>query len=116
MKSKSVSVLYLVIILSLGLTVVQNNFAQQQYELRKEKQTNLGLYVTSKEAYEMWKADPDKVKILDVRTLEEYIYIGHAPMAWNIPVYFQSHNWDESKKHFSMRSNPDFMKHINQVF
>ena len=116
MKSKSGSVLYLVLILSLCLTVSQNILAQQQSELPKEKQTKLGLYLTSKEAYEMWKADPDKIKILDVRTLEEYIYIGHAPMAWNIPVFFQSHNWDESKKHFSMSPNPDFMKHINEVF
>lgn len=116
MEYKSVSVLNFVLILSLSLTVAQNNFAQQQYELPKEKQTYLGLYVTSKEAYEMWKADPEKIKILDVRTLEEYIYIGHAPMAWNIPVFFQSHNWDESKKHFSMIPNPDFIKHITEVF
>ncbi len=34
----------------------------------KGKQTVLGLYVTAKEAYEKWKADAEKVKILDVRT------------------------------------------------
>ena len=27
----------------------------------KGKQTELGLYVTAKEAYEKWKADPEKV-------------------------------------------------------
>ncbi len=55
--------------------------------LPKEKQTTLELYVTAKEAYDMWKANPDKVKILDVRTQDEYIYIGHAAMAWNIPLF-----------------------------
>ena len=54
-------------------------------ELPKEKQTTLGLYLTAKEAYEKWKATPETVKILDVRTTEEYLFIGHAEMAWNIP-------------------------------
>jgi hypothetical protein len=47
--------------------------------------TVLGLYVTPREAYEMWMADPDGVNILDVRSFEEYIFVGHAEMARNIP-------------------------------
>ena len=43
----------------------------------KGKQTALGLYVTAKEAYEKWKAEPEKVKIIDVRTPEEYLFVGH---------------------------------------
>jgi hypothetical protein len=39
----------------------------------KEKQTSLGLYLTAREAYEKWKADPKQVKILDVRTPEEFL-------------------------------------------
>ena len=35
------------------------------------KQTVLGLCVTAKEAYEQWKAAPDKVEIIDVRTPEQ---------------------------------------------
>ena len=50
----------------------------------------LGLYVTAKEAYEKWKAEPDKVKIIDVRTPEEYLFVGHPTMAWKIPVPSQS--------------------------
>jgi hypothetical protein len=33
-----------------------------------QKQTALGFYLTAREAYEMWKADPDNVMIVDVRT------------------------------------------------
>ena len=33
----------------------------------REEADGLGLYVTAQEAYEMWKAAPDEVKILDVR-------------------------------------------------
>ncbi|MEI6854211.1 MAG: cobalamin-dependent protein, partial [Bacteroidota bacterium] len=42
--------------------------------LPKEKQTVLGLYVTAKEAYEKWQAEPEKVKIIDVRTPEEFLF------------------------------------------
>lgn len=85
-------------------------------ELPKEKQTTLGLYVTAKEAYEKWKSNPDGVSILDVRTPDEYINIGHAAMAWNIPAFLQTYQWDESKKHFAITPNPDFMSHVKQVF
>ena len=43
----------------------------------ENKQTTLGLYVTAAEAYQMWKVDPERVKIIDVRTPEEYAFIGH---------------------------------------
>ncbi len=85
-------------------------------ELPKEKQTMPGLYVTSKEAYDKWKADPDKVKILDVRTQEEYLFIGHPAIAWNIPIFFQSYDWDAEKKHFPMKPNPDFLQKIKEMF
>ena len=51
----------------------------------RAKQTTLGLYVTAAQAYEMWKAAPDKIKIIDVRTPEEFA-AGHIPGAINIPV------------------------------
>ena len=54
-------------------------------QLPKMKQTTLGLYVTAAQAYEMWKASPDKVKVIDVRTPEEFAFVGHPEMAWNIP-------------------------------
>ena len=41
--------------------------SQSSHEVPEKKQTSLGLYVTAQEAYEMWKAAPDEVKILDVR-------------------------------------------------
>ena len=50
--------------------------------------TSLGLYITPQEAYAMWEADPEGVNILDVRTFEEYIFVGHLEMARNIPLVF----------------------------
>lgn len=84
-------------------------------EIPKGKQTTLGLYVTAEEAWEKWNAAPDSVTVLDVRTLEEYIFVGHATMAWNIPVYFQTHEWDAERGRFLMQPNPDFVSQVKQV-
>ena len=84
-------------------------------ELPKAKQTSLGLYVTAAEAYDKWLAAPDAVKVFDVRTLEEYIYVGHAPMAWNIPLLFQTHEWNAEKGYFDFHPNPDFLSQAKEV-
>jgi len=84
--------------------------------LPKEKQTKLGLYVTSEEAYAMWKESPERVKVLDVRTLDEYINIGHAEMACNIPAFLQTYEWDDEKKYFTYKMNKDFPKQIKEVY
>ena len=58
------------------------------HQVPEAKLTSIGLYVTAREAYEMWQADPERVKVLDVRMVEEYVFLGHAAMAVNIPVAF----------------------------
>ena len=75
----------------------------------------LGLYVTAKEAYEKWKAEPDKVKIIDVRTPEEYLFVGHPTMAWKIPVATQSYKWDAEKKKYPMTPLLDFPSRVSEV-
>jgi rhodanese-related sulfurtransferase len=79
------------------------------------KKTVLGLYVTAKEAYEQWRAAPERVILLDVRTPEECLFVGHAPMAWKIPVAAQSYEWDAEKKQFPMRPLPDFVARVRTV-
>ncbi len=81
----------------------------------KEKQTALGLYVTAKEAYQQWQAAPEKVKIIDVRTPEEYLFVGHPTMAWKIPVAVQIYEWDADKARFPMKPLPDFVSRVNEV-
>jgi rhodanese-related sulfurtransferase len=84
-------------------------------KLPEGKQTTLGLYVTAKESYEKWKADPDRVKILDVRTPEEYLFVGHPTMAWKIPVAVQLYDWDAEKKKFPMKPLLDFVSRVSEV-
>jgi len=89
--------------------------ANQIAKLPKDKQTALGLYLTAKEAYEKWKAEPDKVKIIDVRTPEEYLFVGHPTMAWKIPVAIQIYEWDSKEKKFPMKPLPDFASRCSEV-
>lgn len=57
-------------------------------QLPEGKQTTLGLYVTAAQAYEMWTAAPDEVEVIDVRTPEEFAFVGHPEMVLNIPLAF----------------------------
>jgi rhodanese-related sulfurtransferase len=79
------------------------------------RQTSLGLYVTAKEAYDMCQADPE-LEILDVRTPEEYVFVGHAPMAVNIPFAFLAYVWDDEKKGFPWELNPEFVELVRERF
>ena len=91
------------------MTAHEDATAPPAHNVPEKKRTALGLYVTSAEAYEMWKADPDRVTIVDVRTPEEYIFVGHAPMARNIPIGFITYQWDAEKDEPAFVVNSEFM-------
>ena len=84
-------------------------------KLPREKETTLGLYVTAREAFEKWKADPEKVSIIDVRTPEEYLFVGHPTMAWKIPIAAQSYEWDSAKSQYPMSLHTDFVARVSEV-
>jgi len=83
--------------------------------LPKDKQTKLGLYVTAQEAYEMWRAAPDSVKVIDVRVPEEYAFVGHAEMAWNIPVAFITYHRKAGRFEHAVKPNPHFVTDVKKV-
>jgi rhodanese-related sulfurtransferase len=72
--------------------------------------------VTAKEAHKMWLADKDNIKILDVRTPEEYVFIGHAPMAQNIPFQLFNYKMAVRNKGPLMKTNPNFIAEVGQKF
>jgi rhodanese-related sulfurtransferase len=84
-------------------------------DLPKEKQTVLGLYVTAREAWERCQAEPEKVKLIDVRTPEELLFVGHPATAWKIPVGAQTYEWDAAKGQFPMKLLPDFVARVKEV-
>ncbi|MGA2884079.1 MAG: rhodanese-like domain-containing protein [Halobacteriota archaeon] len=89
--------------------------SKSNHQVPEKKQTSLGLYVTAKEAYEMWKTGPERVNILDVRTPEEYVFVGHAAMARNLPLVFVKHQWDPANNEFVVEPNPDFISRVKDL-
>lgn len=89
---------------------------QSSLEVPEKKRTTLGHYVTAEEAYKMWKSKPEKVHILDVRTPEEYVFVGHAEMARNIPLLFVKHEWNHETNQFAVEPNPDFIAEVKRLF
>ena len=84
-------------------------------ELPKAKQTTPGLYVNAMQAYEMWKDRPQRVKIIDVRTPEEYAFIGHPKDAWNIPVAFVTYNRKNGITEYGPKQNTDFVDEVKNI-
>ena len=83
-------------------------------QLSKGKQTTLGLYLTAAQAYDMWKASPDKVKLIDVRTPEEFAFVGHADKAWNIPYAFVTYQRRDGRTDYGPRLNADFVAEVKR--
>ena len=90
-------------------------------EIPDSNKTALGLYVMPKEAYAMWQENPKEVHILDVRTFEEYTFVGHLEMAKNIPFIFPK--YDPKGPSLPGRPpgcygeiNPDFLVSVKEFF
>ena len=103
MKKRVLSVL---ITACLIFSIAHMALAEGKEPYQKAKQTVLGKYVTAREAYEKWKANPETVNIVDVRTVGEYVYVGHTPMALNIPSML--YKWDPVQGKMLKTENPKF--------
>ena len=69
----------------------------------------------------MWEANPESVHILDVRTFEEYTFVGHLEMAKNIPFVFPRYDPDGPSLPGRPpgcygETNPDFLPSVNEFF
>jgi len=99
----------------MGILTEELDMTDAYANLPKGKQTVLGLYVTAKEAYEKWQASPDSVKIIDVRVPEEYAFVGHPEMAWNIPVAIITYHRKDGKFEYEVEVNPLFVDDVKKV-
>lgn len=106
-----------VLMAGLGLSSVAKADEANSMKLHppENKQTSLGLYVTAHEAYEIWKADPERVKIIDVRTPEEYAFVGHPDHAWNIPLAFVTYQRENGVTKYGPKWNPDFVDEVKKI-
>ena len=63
----------------------------------------------------MWKAAPDTVKVIDVRTPEEYAFVGHPEMAWNVPLSFVSYEKKNGKFTYGPQTNAAFVAQVREL-
>ena len=89
--------------------------APEAQQIPERKQTTLGLYMSAAQAYEQWKAAPEKVTIIDVRTPEEYAFVGHPEMAWNIPFAFVTYQRKDGKTEYGPKMNADFVEQVKEL-
>jgi rhodanese-related sulfurtransferase len=82
MKTVAITTLLAAVLLTTNLLAM----GVDEVSLPQSKRTSLGLYVTAADAYEKWRADPAKVKMIDVRTPQEFRMIGVPEMAAKVPL------------------------------
>ncbi|MFH1923667.1 MAG: rhodanese-like domain-containing protein [Planctomycetota bacterium] len=73
-------------------------------------------YITALAAYEKAQNAPKEFHILDIRTPEEYVFIGHPEGARNIPVMFMGYSYDEKMGRQKMLPNADFAEEVQQHY
>lgn len=84
-------------------------------ELSKKKQTELALYVTAPEAYDMLKDHTAETLFIDVRTRAEVAFLGMPTIAdANLPYLLAGDwdNWDEKKKTYKLTPNSGFLPEV----
>ncbi len=82
--------------------------------LSPKKQTQLGLYLTAGAANENLAKSQSAIQLLDVRTPEEYMYVGHAPMAINIPVKLLKRQWHANLEESPLQLNGKFVSEVKK--
>lgn len=107
---------FLVIVILSGIMVSLAALALAASDVPEKKQTVLGLYLTAQEAFSKWHVDADKMVVLDVRTPEEYIFVGHAPMARNIPVRVLNQELTAKNRKPVLEPNPDFVSQLRRDY
>ncbi len=81
------------------------------------KQSDLKLYLSAKEAYDMKKAN-EKIVFIDVRTPEELQYVGNAGamLDGNVPYILNDlSGYDEKFKHYKIVPNSDFVTAVSEI-
>lgn len=79
--------------------------------LPKIKISKMGLYLEAKDVPEFLKKHAPKVLFVDVRTIEEVLFVG-SPEGLDGQASFGTMHydkWDEQKKTFVRNPNPDFL-------
>ncbi|VAW66621.1 hypothetical protein MNBD_GAMMA08-909 [hydrothermal vent metagenome] len=105
------------ILLSFILLIAFSNSATAEdwSKLSKKKQTTLGLYMTSTQAYDYMMKNMDNALFLDVRTPSELNYLGVVSvMDANVPTdTMDSSAWDDKKSRYVRKHNDNFVADVD---
>jgi len=104
----------ILVCLAAGLLRAETAPAGSAQNIPENKRTKLGLYVTAAEAFARWKDDRQRVLIVDCRTPEEYLFVGHPAMAPNIPLAFWDRGVYEPDGQPTMLPNPAFVEEVKR--
>jgi rhodanese-related sulfurtransferase len=113
--TKQVSRFIMSTILSLLFVTVAT--ADTTESLPDKKQTELGLYLTAKDAYKL-KTEKSDAIFVDVRTRAEIAFLGMPQIAdANIPFEIPNDwsNWNEKSKTFKLGNNSDFLASVEEL-
>ena len=98
------------------LTAFSNSATAEDWsKLSKKKQTTLGLYMTSTQAYDYMMKNMDNTLFLDVRTPSELNYLGVVSvMDANVPTdTMDSSAWDDKKSRYVRKHNDNFVADVD---
>lgn len=99
-----------------ALTFFSSQAAAEDWsKLSKKKQTTLGLYMTSQQAYDHMMKDMDNTLFLDVRTPAELNYLGvTSVMDANVPTHMMDGSaWDDKKNRYRRKPNDTFVADVD---
>lgn len=85
---------------------------RQTQSLLGARRTTLGLYLSAREAAHFLDTHEPEPLLIDVRTPGEYVYVGHPPLAINIPWLLQLDRWDDVNQCQQMELNPVFVEAV----
>ena len=94
--------------------------AVDKVEVKSKHHTQYDLYLTAQEAFDMKKAQADKVLFLDVRTRPEIQYAGFADSVdANIPIFLYTNEWKMKKDgvhgSYRKRYNKQFVAAVDSL-
>jgi rhodanese-related sulfurtransferase len=86
--------------------------------LPETKKSQVGLYLSPQQAYQMKKANPKDVAFFDIRTRAEVMYVGWPSDADALVPYVEHpeimSEWDDKRFMYKLEPNQDFVPEIER--
>ncbi len=115
--NKTLKKIFAVMMALVFAVMTTSAFATDWSKLNKKKQTTLGLYMTSQQAYDYTMANMEKTLFVDVRTPSELNYLGATTvMDAHVPtVFMDSSGWNDKKHRYRRAVNKNFVADMDKA-